>query len=89
LPTHRSAAKRVRTSQMERTRNRAWRSQVRGVMKSLTSEKDKSKAQEQLKVVSSVLDKAARKGAIHRKAASRTKSRLARQVNDLPGPKAK
>jgi small subunit ribosomal protein S20 len=88
LPTHRSAVKRVRTSQEERTRNRAWRSQVRGVMKSLTSEKDKSKAQEQLKVVSSVLDKAARKGAIHHKAASRTKSRLARQVNDLPGPKA-
>ena len=88
MPTHRSAAKRVRTSQMERTRNRAWRSQVRGAVKTLSSEKDKSKAQETLKVVSSVLDKATQKGAIHHKAASRTKSRLARQVNDLPEPKA-
>jgi len=57
-------------------------------MKDLSSEKDKSKAQETLKVVSSVLDKATQKGAIHRKAASRAKSRLARLVNDLPEPKA-
>ena len=88
MPTHKSAAKRVRTSQEERVRNRVWRSQVRGVMKSLGSEKDKSKAQEQLKVVSSILDKAARKGAIQDKVASRAKSRLARQVNSLPEPKA-
>lgn len=88
MPIHRSAAKRVRTSQEERSRNRALRSQVRGVVKRLSTEKDKSKAEEQLKVLSSVLDKAARKGAIHRKAASRAKSRLAKQVSDLAGPKA-
>lgn len=89
MPTHKSAAKRVRTSRAERTKNSAWRSRVRGVVKRLSSEKDKSKAQETLKVASSILDKAARKGAIHHKATSRAKSRLAKLVNDLPEPKAK
>lgn len=84
MPTHKSAAKRVRTSKEERAGNRAWRSQVRGMEKALRSEKDKTKAQQALKEAISTLDKAAQKGAIHHKAVSRAKSRLAKHVNELP-----
>jgi small subunit ribosomal protein S20 len=84
LPNHKSCAKRMKTSENERIRNRAFRTQLRSAIKELRSETSKEEATKKYLSVSQILDKAASYGLIHRKNADRNKSRLAHFVNRLP-----
>ena len=86
MANHPSAEKRNRQRIKRSLRNRAIKSSVRTLVKRVRAAlagKDKAKAQEALKSAVVALDKAASKGAVHRKAASRTVSRLAAQVHAL------
>ena len=78
-----SAKKRDRQNAKHRGRNRWRKDQVktaaRAFEKSL-SEGNKDAAAAQLKVVYKKLDQIAAKGTIHKNAASRTKSRLAKRL---------
>ncbi len=76
MPTHKSAEKRIKTSEKARLRNRRIKAMVRGTVKDFEAEKDTAKKSEKFKKVSSVLDKAASKGVIHKNKAARDKSRL-------------
>ena len=80
MPTHKSAEKRIRTSERERRANRRIKSLVRGAVKDFAAEKDGALKAEQFKRVSSVLDKAAGKKVIHKNKAARTKSRLSKTI---------
>ena len=80
MPTHKSAAKRIKTSEKARLRNRRVKAMVRGTVKDFEAEKDAAKKSEKFKQVSSVLDKAARRGVIHKNKAARDKSRLTKSV---------
>ena len=86
MANHPSAEKRNRQRVKRTLRNRAVKSAVRTVLKrvhaALTA-KDKAKATEALKSAVVALDKAASKGVVHPKAASRTVSRLSAQVHAL------
>ncbi len=73
----------MRTSTEQRLRNRAIRSQLRAVIKELHSETSKEGAAKKLREVTSILDRIAGKGLIHKKNAARNKARLARLVNRL------
>jgi small subunit ribosomal protein S20 len=67
-------------------RNRRLKQNARGKAKELAAvakSKDQAKAQEILRQSSSALDKAAKHGAIHWKAAARKKSRLAAMAAKL------
>lgn len=77
------AKKRAAQSVRLRTRNRAVKTRVRNVVKSLraTAETDVAKAKEQHPSTMSELDRAVRKGVIHKRTASRLKSRIAKTVN--------
>ena len=82
----RSAEKRIRQSEKQRARNRAYRSTMRTAIKKLrgaVTEGEAATARELLGPTLSVLDSTARKGVIHANAAARTKSRLTRAVNAL------
>ena len=73
----------LRQSQTRRDRNRTVRSELRTRIKTLLATEDPKDAAEQYRTVSSLLDRAARKGVIPSNAAARRKSRLARHVSQL------
>jgi small subunit ribosomal protein S20 len=86
VANHPSAEKRNRQRVKRTLRNRAVKSAVRTVLKKVHAAldaKDKTKAAAALKSAVVALDKAASKGVVHPKAASRTVSRLSAQVHAL------
>lgn len=83
MPTHASTAKRVRSDQKRRLRNRMVKSMVKSAEKRVRQAQNKDQALANLSAVTSLLDKATSKGVIHRRTASRHKSRLAKRVNAM------
>lgn len=88
MANHKSALKRNRQSQQRRLRNRMNRTQVKNVVRKINEAieaQSLEEAQEALRLAIPVIDRAAVKGAIHKKNASRKVSRLTRKVNALTG----
>jgi len=85
VPNIKSAEKRLRQSRKRRDRNRAVRSEIRTRVKALLGTDDPAAAADQLQQVTSLIDRAARRGLIPSNAASRRKARLARHVSRLGG----
>ena len=86
VANHKSAIKRHRQSLQRAGRNRAVRTRVKNAIKQVRSAittTDKAQANEALVAATSVLSKAASKGAMHWKKAARKISRLARAVNGI------
>ena len=86
MANHKSALKRHRQSLLARARNRAMKTQVKNVVKSVRAaieEKDAAAAQTALKEATAVLDSAASKKIIHWKTAARKVSRLSLAVNKI------
>jgi small subunit ribosomal protein S20 len=75
--------KRIRQDKKRRARNRAVKSQVRGAVKDVRGAETPDDAKAKLVSASSIIDKAAKKGIIPKRAAARKKSRLAKKVNAL------
>jgi len=87
LANHKSAIKRTRQSEQRRLRNRSVRTRVKSATKTVQAlSGGNESAETTLSVLSnaqSVIDRAANKGVIHKRAAARRKSRLARLVNKM------
>lgn len=86
MANHPSAEKRNRQRVKRTLRNRTVTSAVRTLVKRVRTAlhaKDKNAATIALKVATVALDKAATKGVVHPKAASRTISRLSAQIHQL------
>ena len=83
MANHKSALKRAGQSERRRLRNKAVQTRVKNVVKDvrLAVAQDAENAVEQLNAAKSAIDKAAKKGVLHQKTASRKISRLNRQVN--------
>lgn len=82
----RSAVKKHRQSLRKKVRNVHLRSILKTVIKELNAAigaKDLTKSQEALKFTVSTLNKAASKGVIHKKTASRHVARLSKKVHEL------
>lgn len=78
-----SAKKRIRSSARKQEQNRVFRASARTFVKKarhLVEEGKVAEAEAMTRQAASVLDKAARKGVIHPKNASRRKSRLMRAL---------
>jgi small subunit ribosomal protein S20 len=83
MPNHKSAEKRVRQSEKRRLINRTNRAKLRTSIKKLRSVLDGGDAKASgalLPITVSEIDKAVKKGALHRNAAARHKSRLTARV---------
>ena len=88
MATHKSAEKRDRQGKVRRERNVAAKSAIKTKVKSVLEAvegKNKDNAVNALKTTVPSLSKAAAKGLIHKKNASRKISRLTRKVNALQG----
>lgn len=83
VPNHKSCAKRMKTSEAERVRNRSFRTRLRQAIKEVRAETSKEEAAPKLKKAISIIDKAAGKGLIHQRTAARNKSRLSHFVGSL------
>ena len=86
MANHASALKRHRQSRKRRLRNRAGKSSLHTLIRSVNEAVetgDKAAAQEKLRAASVALSKAASKGLLHSSNASRRTSRLARKVAKL------
>ena len=77
MPNIASAKKNMRKSRAATVRNRAQRSALRTALKKAKSPGASAEAQT---AAVSLLDRAARKGLIHRNAAARQKSRMAKKA---------
>lgn len=83
MPNHKSAEKRVRQSERRRLINRNNRTKLRTSIKKLRSALeggDGKAASGLLPITVSEIDRAVKKGALHRNAAARHKSRLTVRV---------
>lgn len=81
-----SANKRIRQTEKRTARNRWRKRRIKGDVKTFLDavhDGDKAKATEAYQVVTKTLDQVAAAGTIHKNAASRTKSRLAKRLNAL------
>lgn len=83
MPSHKSCVKRMKTSALERARNRGNRSQLRDALRAVRTETKKSEAAKALQQAIVILDKAASSGLIHKNNAARNKSRLTSFVAKL------
>ena len=86
MPNIKSSIRSVKTDAERRARNFPIRTSVRTVARRLLDQVEGGNAEEAktlLVKASSVIDKAARKGVIHKNAAARKKSRLAKRLNKL------
>ena len=85
MANHKSALKRAEQNIKRLDRNKATKTKVKGIVKSIrlvADEKDKE-ALSTLNTAKSLIDKAAKKGVIHKKTASRKISRLSTLVNTI------
>ena len=86
MPNIKSAEKRMRQNEKRRLRNASQKSALRTAVKAAevaASANDVNQAKEALLTATKKLDKAVSKGLIHKNAAARKKSRLAKKVNEL------
>jgi small subunit ribosomal protein S20 len=83
MAQHKSAEKRIRSSQRRKTRNIDQKSTMRTLVKKVRGEQDKAKAETALKEAVSVLDKLAGKRVIHPNKASNQKAKLTKFVNKM------
>ncbi|MHB8600482.1 MAG: 30S ribosomal protein S20 [Ktedonobacteraceae bacterium] len=87
MPNNAAAKKRMRQEQKRRLHNRSVKSivktQVTKARQAITTEVDIPIAEEAVRAAVSELDRAAKKGVIHRNNAARRKSRLMKQLNAI------
>ena len=84
MANHKSALKRARQNENNRTRNKAVKSQVRSVIKDIRSAAASESDQDMtvmLNHAKSVIDRAAQKGCLHRNTAARKISRITKMLN--------
>ena len=86
MANHKSALKRNRQNEKRNERNKTRRSQIKNAIKGVlleVEEKSVDGAQSSLKEASKIISKNASKGIIHKRAASRKISGLAKKVHQL------
>ena len=86
MPTLKSAAKRMRTSQKARVKNLLIRTQIRNTRRAFfeaVAAKNMEQAQSLFRSYCSLLDKSAKKGVIARNNALRRKARAAARIQTL------
>jgi small subunit ribosomal protein S20 len=83
VANHKSALKRAGQNERRRLRNKAVQTRVKNVVKQVrtATAKEGEDAGARLDAAKSVIDKAAKKGVLHKRTAARKISRLAKLVN--------
>ena len=83
MANHKSALKRIRSSETKRLRNKFQHKTTRNAIKELRGTEVKADAEKQLLKVIAMVDKLAKKNIIHNNKASNMKSKLTKHVAAL------
>ena len=83
MANHKSAKKRIRTSEKKRVMNKLTSSRIKSTMKKVLDTEKLEDAEKNYKEAVALLDKSATRGRIHKNNASRKKSQLTKHVNNL------
>ncbi len=83
MANHKATKKDVRQATKRRDRNRYYGKTTRNAIRELRDVKVEKEAGEKLPEVSSMIDKLAKKGIIHKNKAANLKRKLARKINGL------
>lgn len=86
MANHKSAEKRAHQNEKRRVRNKAVKTRIKHATKHVRSssgEVPKEAALANLNAAKSIIDKAAKKGVIHKKTAARKISRLSKLLNAI------
>jgi small subunit ribosomal protein S20 len=83
MANHKSALKRIRSTEVKRVRNKYYHKSTRNAIRDLRATTDKASATAQLTTVIAMLDKLAKRNIIHKNKASNLKSGLTVHVNAL------
>jgi small subunit ribosomal protein S20 len=83
MANHKSALKKIRSSETKRLRNKYVHKTTRNAIKELRGTNDKKAAEELLPKVVALVDKLAKTNVIHKNKASNLKSKLTVHVNSL------
>jgi len=83
MANHKSAFKRIRSSETRRLRNRHNRKKLKSLIQSVRSSENKEQGEKSLAQAMPVIDQAVSKGIIHRNKAARQKSKLTQYVKNL------
>lgn len=84
MANHKSAIKRARQNEIRRLRNKGTKTRIKSIVKDVRSSVAEGSGEEtmaKLNAAQSVIDKASKKGVIHRRTASRKISRLTKLAN--------
>ena len=84
MANHKSALKRARQNELSRLRNKALKTRVKSIVKDVRSSVEESSNGDvtaKLIAAQALIDKASKKGVIHKKTAARKISRLSKLVN--------
>ncbi len=87
MASHKSAKKRIRTTERKREINKRAVSKIKTLYKKALSTTDKTEAEKLYKETVSVLDNYSTKNKIHKNNASRKKATLTRHLNKLQAAK--
>jgi len=83
MATHKSAKKRIRTSERKRVVNKNAATKVKSSLKKVFASNNKEEVEKLYKEAVSILDKNTTKGRIPKNNASRKKSQLTKHLNSL------
>ncbi len=87
MPQHKSPRKRMKTDAKRQARNNYVKRTIKTLSKKILAEMPVEEREAMLSNLYSQLDKAAKKGVIHKRTASRRKARLADYVNKVQAEK--
>ena len=83
MANHSATKKDMRQSATRNKRNRYYGKTTRNAIRDIRAIEEKKAAAEKLPVVSSMIDKLAKTGTIHKNKAANLKSKLAKKINAL------
>jgi small subunit ribosomal protein S20 len=83
MANHKSAKKRIRTSEKKRVLNKITSTRIKSTMKKVLDTEKHEDAEKNYKEAVALLDKSATRGRIHKNNAARKKSQLTKHVNSL------
>jgi small subunit ribosomal protein S20 len=83
MANHKSALKRIRANNKKRLENRYYAKTMRNSLKEIRLTENKEEATKKLPAVTSIIDKLAKKGIIHKNKAANLKSGLMKKINKL------
>ena len=83
MANHKSAKKRIRSSEKRRIHNRYYARTMRNSLRKFRALTEKKEAEEMLPQLSSMVDKLAKRNIIHKNKAANLKSKMTKQIASM------